>query len=1108
MITALWTRGRLTAVRTVLTLALAMCCGVGLAQAQTPVIDGNGDDLINFAAGIGANGCAVDRADPRDDIAVADPKVDPCATLEDTDANGVPDYYVNGKDLRRYVSVYDSQNDDLYILFRVEGVIGDVDGNGNPDNNLCVPPANFNDQAGIGSEDTYEARYDIDCDGNSDITIRVQNNEVTVTGATVGSTSFAYVGGDLEVAVMDIGLPVVFQTFAFSGAIRDGLGEDITPTTTCGTAAPSIDLVKSVLPAVICGGQTADFTLEVRNDGNVDLTGVTVVDNLPAGLAFVSTVSNTCGGAVAQVGNQITYGPFNLAAGASCTIVIRAGRAAECSGDQTNLASVEGTFQSPCVNNGEAIIVSDKASATVLCGNVTCSIDAPDTQVCPGETVQICGPEGNFSWAWSNGATTRCITVGAGTYSLVITDLASGCVSTNQCSVTIVENPRPVCSIEAQDTSVCPGETVQICGPEGSFTYAWSNGATTRCITVGAGTYSLVITNTVTGCVSDNTCSVTIVESPRPVCSIEAQDTSVCGKETVQICGPEGPYTYAWSNGATTRCITVGAGTYSLVITNTETGCSSDNTCSVTITTDSPPCVEVTVNDQGPRCVGATFDLCGTVRNCGDRTSRLEVRYGDQLRAFDDVPAGASRDYCFEGVVMPACTGDGVPVTVRAVAINTCGTSPEDTASDTIPCAAPQIDVEKVAQESTVANGGTIHYTITVRNPSATVSLENIRVVDDLCAYARWTGVSNPAPFSAPAVNTAGGIVEWRFASLAPGAEQIITFEVTADVAAGGGVCPTTVQCQNDVYATGECLGSGGQSTVRDDDSITTPITCASDNCPRTVGFWGSQCAQRGNGSTKFTLAQMTQIAECIDDRSSFFNWSAGTDFDRLCSIINPSSPMQQRKQAKRQFAGVLANLCTDFLNLQPSQGGRIFLDPSTPISCAGLEADTIGELIDEVDDILAELEGQDLNDPAVKTRYGQLISCLDAINNGQNIPVASDCEHQAVVPTDESEAMGANGGGAAVELYRPSPNPFSGTTSFAYSVDAIDGAAVEITVYDVAGRQMRKIVSGVQAAGRHTAAWDGRTDSGAKANRGVYFVRTVIGGVKASTNRVLYLND
>ena len=77
---------------------------------------------------------------------------------------------------------------------------------------------------------------------------------------------------------------------------------------------------------------------------------------------------------------------------------------------------------------------------------------------------------------------------------------------------------------------------------------------------------------------------------------------------------------------------------------------------------------------------------------------------------------------------------------------------------------------------------------------------------------------------------------------------------------------------------------------------------------------------------------------------------------------------MTQRIQAKRQFAGVLANMCTDLLNLQPSQGGKFFLDPSTPVNCSGLTSTTLGELIEEVDAILAELEGQSLNDPAVKT--------------------------------------------------------------------------------------------------------------------------------------------
>ncbi len=1344
-----WTRGRLTGLCAVLTLALALCTGASAAAAAPrmfgfvgadPVIDGNGDDLINFASGVAGTSCAVDRPDDRDDIVIADPLILVCGSLEDTTVppDGVSDYFINGFDLRRFVLVYDRPNKNLYMLFRMEGFVGDVDGNGNPDNNQCPPTVpSFGDQPGIGSQENYQVRIDTNCDGLPEVEIKVGGlageDLITVIGATAGATSLAYrpgagTGKDLEVLVSNITLPDVFRISANANASFDGLGEDITSTATCGNPAPSIDLTKSVNVPVICPGGSADFTMVVTNTGNVDLAGITLVDNLPAGLTYTSTVSNTCGGAVNAVGNQITYGPFNLAVGASCTIVLRVGRTAECTGEQTNNASVEGSFTSPCVNGGLPILVNDNASASILCGNVVCSIDAPDTRVCPGETVEICGPAGDFSYLWSTGATTRCITVGAGPYSLTVTDNVSGCVSTNPCQVTIVEDPRPNCTIDAPDTRVCPGETVQICGPAGDYTYLWNTGATTRCINVGAGPYSLVITSTVTGCVSNNECAVTIVEDPRPNCTIDAPDTRVCPGETVQICGPvgdytylwntgattrcinvgagpyslvitstvtgcvsnnecavtivedprpnctidapdtrvcpgetvqicgpvgdytylwntgattrcinvgagpyslvitstvtgcvsnnecavtivedprpnctidapdtrvcpgetvqicgpagdfsylwntgattrcitvgagtyslvitstatgcagnntcevtivedprpvceitsdkdavcqgetarlcgpEGPYSYLWSTGATTRCIDVGAGTYSLVITNTQTGCVSNNTCEKTIIPRSLPCVEVAITPIDALCVGEAFELCGTVKNCGTAVADLEVDYNGVKRNFTAVPAGETREWCIPAV-MPACSNGIATFDVTGKATNDCGPITQP-ASESINCKVPQIDVEKVARETSVANLGTIHYSITVRNPSSTVALSNVVVVDDLCAYAKWTGVANPAPSIAPNVGSAGGTVTWNIGNLAPLAEVVITFEVTADIAAGGGVCPTTVQCQNDVYATGLCAGGGeGQTPVRDDDSITTPITCAGEACPRTVGFWGVQCAQKGNGSTKFTLTQMTQIAECIDEQSSFFNWSAGTDFEMLCRTLSTSN-MTVRVQAKRQFAGVLANVCTDVLNLQPSQGGKIYLDPATAVSCAGLESDTIGELIDEVDAILAELEGMSLNDPAVKHRYGQLISCLDAINNGMNISVREDCEHGGTTtPTGDATEFGDDASvdaGASVELYRPFPNPFTGATAFAYKVDASD-AAVDITVYDVAGRQIRKLVSGVQTAGQYTASWDGRNDAGAKATRGVYFVRTIIAGAKANTSRVLYLSE
>jgi hypothetical protein len=81
----------------------------------------------------------------------------------------------------------------------------------------------------------------------------------------------------------------------------------------------------------------------------------------------------------------------------------------------------------------------------------------------------------------------------------------------------------------------------------------------------------------------------------------------------------------------------------------------------------------------------------------------------------------------------------------------------------------------------------------------------------------------------------------------------------------------------------------------------------------------------------------------------------------------------------------------------------------------------------------------------------------------------------------------------SALELYRPSPNPFARTTRFAY---AIPGASepVEIGVFDVAGRQVRNLIRETQSAGRYELAWDGRNDAGDHVRNGIYFLRASIG--------------
>jgi flagellar hook assembly protein FlgD len=55
--------------------------------------------------------------------------------------------------------------------------------------------------------------------------------------------------------------------------------------------------------------------------------------------------------------------------------------------------------------------------------------------------------------------------------------------------------------------------------------------------------------------------------------------------------------------------------------------------------------------------------------------------------------------------------------------------------------------------------------------------------------------------------------------------------------------------------------------------------------------------------------------------------------------------------------------------------------------------------------------------------------------------------------------------------------------------------ARVEIAVFDLLGRRVRRLESGSRLAGRHRVVWDGRNESGAQLGNGVYMVRMTAAG-------------
>jgi ligand-binding sensor domain-containing protein len=74
-----------------------------------------------------------------------------------------------------------------------------------------------------------------------------------------------------------------------------------------------------------------------------------------------------------------------------------------------------------------------------------------------------------------------------------------------------------------------------------------------------------------------------------------------------------------------------------------------------------------------------------------------------------------------------------------------------------------------------------------------------------------------------------------------------------------------------------------------------------------------------------------------------------------------------------------------------------------------------------------------------------------------------------------------------AVSLHANFPNPFNGRTAIHFELPATVDA--RLAVYDMLGRHVRALVSGITPRGEHRVLWDGRDDRGHTVSSGVYFL-------------------
>jgi gliding motility-associated-like protein len=380
------------------------------------------------------------------------------------------------------------------------------------------------------------------------------------------------------------------------------------------TASPPLKITFTNVQHVNCFGQNTGSVEAVVSGGSGTYTyawntgnNTPVLSNVPAGKYYITVSDASNCTAVDSI--EITQNPQYF-------ISLEAIQNARCFGDSSGAIaiSINGgvapfSFQWINLNTGinygtnedvynlpigiYRVVVSDafgcldSADFTITGPLSPLSVSAQGFNVnCFGGsdgsiTTQVTGGTPPYQYTWSNLSTQPSINgLPANAYQLTVTDA-------NQCSsVTLINLTQPLPYL-VKDSIVhvtCYGGNngaiflTSVSGNNGSYTYAWSHGDTSRHqINLTAGKYTLTITDN-RNCTLVNTFEIT---EPSPILSSVAGNNPNChnnatGFAVVSFSGGTPPYTFAWNtNPVQTGVMAInlyGDATYVVTITDVS-GC-------------------------------------------------------------------------------------------------------------------------------------------------------------------------------------------------------------------------------------------------------------------------------------------------------------------------------------------------------------------------------------------------------------------------------------------------------------------------------------------------------------------------------------------------------
>jgi len=344
----------------------------------------------------------------------------------------------------------------------------------------------------------------------------------------------------------------------------------------CSTTDEAIISGNSNLPTANAG---ADVTIDCNNS-SATLDGSN--SDMGTGFSLIWQDAN---------GIQVGTGPVLTTMNTGTYTLVVTNTANGCS--SIDDATISGNSNSPIANAGADFIID--------CNNLLANLDGSGSDSGTGFTLTWQDASGTPVGLGVNFNTTN-----TGTYTLIVTNTANGCSSNDD--VIVSENTTPPNANAGADFTIdCNNLSANLDGSSSDmgtgFTLVWldanglqvGTGATLN--TTDIGTYTLVVTNTSTGCSAMDDAIVS-ENNTLPSANAGADFIIDCSNTSATLDGSGSDtgtnFTLVWQDassmqvGTGTTLNTPNTGTYTLVVTNISTGCSSNDDAIISGTSNLP----------------------------------------------------------------------------------------------------------------------------------------------------------------------------------------------------------------------------------------------------------------------------------------------------------------------------------------------------------------------------------------------------------------------------------------------------------------------------------------------------------------------------------------